>query len=184
MELTNDHRQADVVILYCLNLGRALLVDKRSSATAGPWVEVFPQQELLLEGSAVEAPLTPRIVHLIERRQVLPADQRIMQSYFRQLLHAIAFRLRLLRPALPEPRWLAIGPHFSPIALLAVSDLWRGLLRELDLRGGRQAVEQARAKLRELYALDVLQAERRSPDELEVLREDLARRQVYRTLSL
>lgn len=184
LELTNDPRQAEVVIIYLLKLGKALVVDKRRLGSAGPWVDVFPQQELLLEGGSVQAPLTAQIVRLIERRQVMPADQRLMHSYFRQLLETIAFRLRVLRPTLPTVERLSIGPHFAPVQFLALSDLWRGLLRELRGRGEEETVDQARARIRELCACEALYAERIDPNELDLLREDFRAEQFYRRLEL
>ncbi|MBI4493867.1 MAG: hypothetical protein HY690_13830 [Chloroflexi bacterium] len=184
MELTNDPRQAEVVIIYLLNLGKALLVDKRRRGPVEPWIEALPQQELLLEGKSIQAPLTHQLVHLIERRQMLPADQRLMQSYFGQLLEALAFRLQVLRPTLPTVERLSLGPHFAPVALLAASDLWRGLLREFQERGEEGAEHQARAKMRELYAYEVLRRERVDAEELALLRQDFREQQVFRSLTL
>ncbi len=180
MELTNDPNQAEVVIIYLLSLRRALLVDKRRSGATGPYIEIFPQQELLLEGRAVEAPVTPEVVHLIERQQLLPGDQLIMQSYFRQVVQTIAFRLRVLRPSFPTVQRISIGPHFAPVVLLAVSDLWRQLLAELKSRGEDEAVQQAKTKMNEIYACEVLYRERVDPDQLELLSKDFRSEEVFR----
>ncbi len=66
--------------------------------------------------------------------------------------------------------------------MLAVSELWRGLLGDLRRGGEEEVVEKARAALRSLYAVEVLLADRTDAFELAVLREDLRKQQTYRRL--
>jgi hypothetical protein len=184
MQLVNDVRHAEVVIIYMLGIRRAILVDKRHAGHTEPFAGVFPQQELLLEGRAIEAPLTPHVVHLIERMQVMPGDQRMMQSYFQQLLDAIGSQLLLLRPTLPEVRRLSLAPHFAPVPMLALSDVWRGLLLDLEEHGGHAASAQARQILRDLYALEAMYPELRDEDEVKMLRDDAHAQEIYRPIQL
>ncbi|MBI4328819.1 MAG: hypothetical protein HY685_03020 [Chloroflexi bacterium] len=179
MELTSDPEQAEVMVFYLLNLGKALFIDKRRSGEIAPLVEVFPQEELLLEGKDLEAPLTPQVVHLIERRQIMPPQPLIMQSYMRQLLQIITWKLTILRPGLRSPRYISIGPHFAPVPLLAGSELWRGVLRYFELRGEEGALHQAKEKMRELYLWEILRYERVDPEQVEALRRDFYSRELF-----
>src|SRR3990172_5268758 len=155
MELTNDPLEAEVVVLYLLELKRALLLDKRRFGNIPPLVEAFPQQELLLEGKPAEAPLVPEVIHAIEHHRVLPSEPHIMALYLRKLVEVISWKLAELRPALSSPHLLTIGPHFAPIMILAHSPMWTGLLRQLEEREEVETARQARALMKELFALEL-----------------------------
>jgi hypothetical protein len=180
MELINDPRRAEIVITYLLGLRRAVLVDKRRLGTVGPFIGVFPQEELGLEGRPTAAPLTPEIVHSIERLQVMPREQRLVDSYFHQLLDHLSVQLRELRPTMPLARFVCIGPHFGPVLFFAVSDLWRGLLGGLERRGETASLEDGRRALRELQAWEALFPERIDPEQVAALQADLRREVVFR----
>ena len=119
VELTDDHQQAEVIVVYLLNLGKALLVDKRRSSDRGPVVELLPQEEMLLEGKPVAPPLTPEVVHFIERLQVMPQQPGVFQSYMRQLVETMELKLAYMRPELGPPKLISVGPHFAPVMLMA-----------------------------------------------------------------
>ncbi len=180
MELMSDPRRAEIVIIYLLGIRRAVLVDKRRLGAEGPFVGVFAQEELGLEGRPTEEPLTPEIVHSIERLQVMPRERRLVDSYFRQLLDHLGFQLRALRPTMPLPRFVCIGPHFGPVLFFAVSDLWRELLGGLERRGETDAIATAREAIRELHRWEALFPELVDPEQVDVLRADLRREAIYR----
>jgi hypothetical protein len=180
MELINDPKRAEIVITYLLGIRRAVLVDKRRLGTVGPFVGVFPQEELGLEGRPTQEPLTPEIVHAIERLQVMPREQRIVDSYFRQLLDYLSIQLHALRPTMPIARFVCIGPHFGPVLFFAVSDLWRGLLAGLERRGETQAIEDGQGAIRDLHAWEALFPERIDPEQVAALQSDLRREVVFR----
>ncbi len=184
MELTDDHQQADVIVVYLLNLGKALLVDKRRSADHGPLVDVLPQEEMLLEGKPVAPPLTPEAVHFIERLQVMPQQPGVFQSYMRQLVETMELKLAYMRPDLGPPQFISIGPHFAPVLLMANSDIWLGVIEDLHSRGEDDAVEQAREALKELYVDEVMLPERIDPVKVAELRRDFYDQQVFRPYSL
>ncbi len=180
MELINDPRRAEIVITYLLPIRRAVLLDKRRLGAAGPYIGVFAQDELGLEGRPTAEPLTPEVVHGIERLQVMPREQRLIDSYFRQLLEHIGVQLQRLRPTLPVARFVCIGPHFGPVMFFAVSDLWRDLLGGLERRGETEVLVAAREALRELHAWEAAFPERIDVEQVDVLRADLQREAIYR----
>ena len=180
LELINDPKRAEIVITYLISIRRAVLVDKRRLGTVGPLVAAFPQDELGLEGQPTVEPLTPEIVHGIERLQVLPREQRLMDSYFHQLLDHIGERVHSLRPTMPAVRFVSVGPHFGPVLFFAVCVLWRGLLATFERRGETQALADAQAAIRELHAWEALFPERIDPEQVSALRSDLRREAVYR----
>jgi len=180
VELINDPKRAEIVITYLLGIRRAVLVDKRRLGPVGPYIGVFPQEELGLEGRPTAEPLTPEIVHSIERLQVMPREQRLVDSYFHQLLDQIGVQLQALRPVMPRARFVCIGPHFGPVLFFAVSDLWRGVLGGLERRGEADVLLAARDALRELHGWEATFAERIDLEQVDVLRADLLRQAVYR----
>jgi hypothetical protein len=180
VELINDPKRAEVVITYLLGIQRAVLVDKRRLGAVGPFIGVFPQDQLGLEGRPTAEPLTPEIVHSIERLQVMPREQRLVESYFHQLLTHIGGQLQTVRPTMPLARFVCIGPHFGPVLFFAVSDLWRGLLHGLERRGETDVLDAARNALRELHGWEATFAERIDPEQVDVLHADLRRQAVYR----
>lgn len=180
MELMSDPKRAEIVITYLLRIGRAVLVDKRRLGPVGPFIGVFPQAELGLEGRPIGDPLTPEIVHSIERLQVMPRDRRIVESYVRQLLDMLSIELHALRPTMPIARFVCIGPFFGSVLFFAVSDLWQGLLIGFQQRGETQTLSDARDAIRELQAWEALHAERIDPEAVAALRGDLRREGIFR----
>ncbi len=180
MELTNDPQRAEVVVFYLLNIKRALIIDRRRHHTMGPFVDVVPHGEVLLEGRPVAEPLTPEIVRAIEGRQTVPRQPRLMQTYLRHLVQVIGSKLTALRPGLGEPRSVSLGPHFAPVLMLASSQVWQNLLREMEANGETDAAAQAREKMKELHAWEIAHRERRYPDQVELLRADFNTRAVYK----
>ena len=180
MELTNDPKRAEVVVFYLLNIRRALIIDRRQHEAAGPFVDVVPHDELLLQGRPVQEPLTPEIVRAIEGRQTVPRQPRLMQTYLRHLVQVIGSKLSVLRPGLGEPRSVSLGPHLAPVLMLASSEVWQGLLREMEASGDAEAAARARGKMRELHAWEIAHRERRYEDQVEMLRADFNAHAVFK----
>ena len=180
MELTSEPGKADVIILYLLSLGKALLIDKRRSDTSGAMVDVLPQKELLLEGNSLDLPLTPEIVNSIERRQIMPTDPVVVQSYFDQLVSSLESKLSVIRPGFGPTRLLAMGPHFGPVRELADSELYQGILQDLKANGEGAAAKATEKKHQELLVQEMASLERYDPKRVEALRRDFFAQKHFR----
>ena len=180
MELTNDPQRAEVIVFYLLNIRRALLIDRRRSDSSGPFVEAVPHDELLLQGRPVEEPLTPEIVRAIEGRQTVSRQPRLMQTYLRHLVQVIGSRLGTLRPGLGEPKSISLGPHLAPVLMLASSQVWQQLIRDMELAGELESMRRARGVMRDLHAWEITHRERIYPDQVELLRSDYNSGRVFK----